>query len=315
MLSVILVNFNNSGHTINCLKLLEQQNIEEYCIIIVENNSNKQNKEKIVEFLKNNKLSELFLKKVKIIHSEKNLGYAAANNLGIHNSKGDIILLLNSDTTFDTIFLQSMLSFFRKYKLIQIAQPKICFYNIKKKESKTDLIWGLGGKMNCYSFKLFVMIDFLKEDKKLHSKPLKIDYATGCALFIRRNVLNKIGLMDNSYFMYVEDADLCYRAKKQGFNAFCNTKTKIYHGATLKISSNMRKYYFRNRNYFCFKHYSWHIIFWQFILQFMDLITMTKNFPNKKTDPQFFFESIKGILKGIKLGMIKRIKRKIITNS
>jgi hypothetical protein len=297
------------------LKLLEQQNIEEYCIIIVENNSNKQNKEKIDAFLNNNKLSELFLKKVKIIHSEENLGYAAAINLGIHNSKGDIILLLNSDTTFDSSFLKSMVSFFKRYKLIQIAQPKICFFNIKKKESITDLIWGLGGKINRYSFKLFGMIDFLKEDKNLYKKPLKIDFASGCALFIRRNVLNKIGLMDNSYFMYVEDADLCYRAKQQGFYAFCNIETKIYHDAKLKISSNMRKYFFRNRNYFCLKHYSWYIIFWQFILQFIDLITMTKNFPNKKTDPQFFFESIKGILKGIKLGMIERVKRKIITNS
>ena len=76
--------------------------------------------------MKSNQLKRSFMKKIKIIHSKQNLGYAGGNNLGIQKSKGDLILLLNSDTFHDSDFLDSMYIFFQKYKNIHITQPRIC---------------------------------------------------------------------------------------------------------------------------------------------------------------------------------------------
>lgn len=312
MLSIILVNYNNTYHTKNCLISLQNQTFRHFEIIIVENNSNENYRINLENFLKSSKLNEDFLKKIKLIYSDKNLGYTGGNNIGIRNSKGDLILLLNSDTLHENSFLESMVGFFEKYKSIHIAQPKICFHPDK------DIIWGIGGYINKYSLYLFGARDHLKKDKNLHKKPFRIDYAVGCALFIRREVLKKIGLLDNIFFMYGGEADLCYRATRLGYNIFCNPIPTIYHNTKAELSPSFKNLYFRNRNIWCFKNFPLHIMIWQFILQFLELFGVALNIKKKREriDYDFFFKSIKGILKGIKLGIRKRLvnKRKILND-
>lgn len=311
MLSIILVNYNNSSHTSNCLRLLQEQSYQNFEIIIIENNSAKKQQEELRDFLNNGELNNDFLKKTKLFYIKENLGYAGGNNMGIQNSRGDFILLLNSDTCFDSTFLEKIMIILERFKHIDIAQPKICFFPeheiFKKKE---DIIWSMGGKINPFSFRLFRMINYAKRDLSNLNKHHKIDYATGCALFIKRDVLNRVGLLDDTYFMYVEDVDLCYRAESQGFNIFCIPKIKIYHFTSKKISPYMKKYYFRNRIYFCFKNFPWYIIIWQLLIQFFALISMTMNIYDKKTDYEFFIKSLYGILKGLKLGCNIRFDQK-----
>lgn len=305
MISIILVNFNNSNHTIDCLKSLQNQKFENFEIILVENNSKIKEKIKIFDIMKSNQLKRSFMKKIKIIHSKQNLGYAGGNNLGIQKSKGDLILLLNSDTFHDSDFLDSMYIFFQKYKNIHITQPRICYF------SEKDTIWQDGGKINVFSFNLFNPVNSLKKEKDCSKKPFKIDYAIGCALFIRREIFKKIKLLDVTYFMYGEESDLCYRAKIRGYNnIYCNPKIKIYHNCERGFSISFKKYYFRNRLIFCFKFLPLYLLIWQFILQFIQLIIFTIDFKNKRIDYYFFILSLKGILNGLNTGFIKRITHK-----
>ncbi len=303
LLSIILVNYNNSHHTINCLKSLQNQNFKKFELIIVDNNSGDLYKRRLQSFLKTNNLNEFFKNKIKVIYSDKNMGFTGGNNLGIKNSRGNLILLLNCDTFHEPTFLESMVDLFKKYKFIHIAQPKICYYHNK------NIIWQNGGKINKFSYSLFKPIDRMKKDEDSLKKPFKIDFAVGCALFIRMEILKKIGLLDNVYFMYGEDSDLCYRATLKGYmNIYCNPKTKIYHNIRVELSNSFKKFYFQNRMIFCFKYFSIPLVIWQFFMQFIQIFIYTINFRKKKINYNFFFKGIKGTINGIKLGFKKRLE-------
>ncbi|MHA1285315.1 MAG: glycosyltransferase family 2 protein [Promethearchaeota archaeon] len=306
LLSIILVNYNNSKDTINCLKSLKNQTYQNFEILIIDNNSNDLNKNLIKKFLKKFDLNQAFKKKIKIFFLKNNLGYTGGNNFGIKQSKGNLILLLNSDTVHEKDFLENMVSLFKKHKNLHIAQPKICFFPEK------NIIWGNGGEINKFSIYLFSHKDFLKQDIDTTSQPMKIDYATGCALFIRRNILQKIGLLDNIYFMYCEDSDLCYRAYLEGYrNIYCFPNIKIYHKTPIGISSFYKKFFFRNRTIFCFKFLPLILLFWQFIAQIIHLLLSVIDLKRKKLEYKFFITSIKGILNGIKIGIIIRNRKKL----
>lgn len=305
-LSIILVNYNNTSDTISCIKSLNKQKFRDFEIVIVENNSNDEEKENLHNFLSSKNWNNIFVNKVKIIESSKNLGYTGGNNIAIKHAHGDLILLLNSDTFHNSDFLDIMVSFFKNNPKIHIAQPKICFYPNK------EIIWGLGGKVNKYSYNLFSHLKYKQMDDMKITRPFRINYAIGCALFIRRKILKRIGLLDIDYFMYGEESDLCYRAILNGFNnIYCNPKSIIYHNVQVDFTEMYKKYCFRNRIIFCIKFFNFPLIIWQFLMQFIQLMLYCIKTQDKHFDYLFFFKSIKGFIDGFKIGFRKRIKGRL----
>ena len=303
MLSIIILTHNYNFHTKVCLKSLQNQTYDNFEIILVENGSKESFKNELYNFLKSNQLNNQFLDKIKVIHSKENLGFTGGVNLGIKNSKCELLLILDNDTNHETSFLETMVGFFEKYDFVHIAQPKICRIDNK------NLIWINGGILQKFSYNLFKPVDSMKNEKNVLKRPFKIDYACGGTLFIRRVILKKIGLLDTVYFCYCEESDLCYRASLKGYkNIYCNPKAKIYHKRT-EFSKAFKKYYFRNRMIFCLKNLSIPIIIVQFFMQFIQLFLFTIDFRNKVIDYIFFFKSIKGILNGIKIGIRRRLER------
>ena len=124
MLSIIILNYNNTYHTRHCLLSLQKQTFSNFEIVLVENNSDDVFRKKLYDFLKSDELERSFLKNIRLIesnkrsqfHNEANLGFTGGNNYGIQKAKGDLILLLNNDTYHDPTFLESMIAFFNKYK-------------------------------------------------------------------------------------------------------------------------------------------------------------------------------------------------------
>jgi len=311
MLSIIILNYNNTYHTIQCLFSLQKQTYSNFEIILIENNSNEKFRNQLYDFLKNATLEKSFKKNIRLLESntrnqflnEVNLGFTGGNNLGLKKAKGELILLLNNDTLHEPTFLESMVHYFNTFKNLHIAQPKICFYPEK------EVIWCNGGKIIPFSYELFSTIDYMKRDSELIKKPIKIDFAAGTALFIRKNIIQKIGLLDEIYFMYCEESDLCYRANKMGYNnIYCIPTVKIYHKIQPGFSESFKKYYFRNRMIFCLKNFPLHIIVWQFFMQFIQLFILIKDSKKKKIDIKFFLKSIIGILNGLKIGIRIRLK-------
>ncbi len=300
MLSIILVNYNNTNDTIRCLNSLKYQNYDDYEIIIVENCSNDDNKNLLSNFLTSIKKEVKFFNKIKIIFSNQNLGYGGGNNLGIRKSKGDIILLLNSDTVHSVSFLKTMNNFFEQYEFIHIAQPLIYYFKEKNK------IWCNGYKFYKYSLFLNKNLNFI--DRAVINKPYRIDIADGCAFFIKREVLKEIGLFENIFHIYGEMADMCYRARLNGYNnIYCNPLTEIYHDTLPGFSDLQKRYFFRNRMIFFLKHFSLSLILAQSFLHFVRLFLVAIDLNNKKFDYKFFFISIIRMINGFILGLKRRL--------
>lgn len=302
MISIIILNHNDSNYTIQCLISLRNQTYDNFEIIIVENNSETYYKSTLINFLESNKLEHKFLEKIKILYSDRHLGYAGGNNLAIKNSKGDIILHLDNDTIHSPSFLEIMCKFFEKYKFVHIAQPIIYYLKEKKK------IWCNGYKFNKFSNDIIQNLIYLK--KESIAKPYKIDSADGCAFFIRKAVLKKTGLYESIFNIYGETSELCYRARMNGFtNIYCNPQAKIYHDTKPGFSDLHKHLFFRNRMIFFLLHFSLLLIIWQFFMQIVQLFFLTFDLKNRKIDHKFIIYSIKGAINGIIIGLKKRLNK------
>lgn len=208
---VITVNFNNGGITKECLASfakVSKKNID-LNLVVVDNGSTepasiKLEKQKGIHFIK----------------SKTNLGFAGGNNLGIKyalSQGADYLLLINNDATINEKgFFDNLL----KAKG-DIVSPLVKY----KSEGKptTDF----GGKVD----KIFG-----RNTHYLTKPSLKPDYFSGVCLLIKSNVFEKIGLLDDHYFLYYEDADFCLRAKKAGFKLGFSPKSSIFHN--LSTSAN-----------------------------------------------------------------------------
>lgn len=229
---IIVLHFGDPKVTEDCLEsiLKHEKKFEE--IIIVDNDTN-------LRF----KIYDLrFKNKIKIIRNEKNLGYAEGMNVGIKYAlaKGAThILLLNNDTIFEKPVLSSLVKFLMNQKDAGIVGPAIKF------DKNGKIVFDLGGKVNMWLGKTkhteFSSKDFKKVSPCFARRDLKTDYVSGCCLFIKKEVLEKIGLFDNDYFLYYEDVDFCLRAKKAGFNTYCLPSVYIVHSLSKAVGKDSSK--------------------------------------------------------------------------
>ena len=258
---VTILNFNGNKDTHECLQSLEAINKEDFdlSVVVVDNAS----KEKFAE----NKKYQKFI--LKIIRSEKNLGFAGGQNLGIKHALengADYVVVLNNDVILDKNLISELLKTFQEEKDCGIVSPKIYFskghefHKDRYLESELGkVIWYAGGKMDWGNI-LASHRGVDEVDKGLYEKVEQTDFASGCCEMIKRDVLEKVGLFDERYFLYYEDNDLSQRAKKMGFKVFYQPKGILWHlnaGSTGGSGSSLHDYYItRNRLLFGFGYSS-----------------------------------------------------------
>jgi len=221
--SIIILNWNGSKDTIDCLKSLENLNYPNFEIVLLDNGST-DNSIGIFRAQMPN-----FKNKITLIKNKENLGFPAGNNVGIkyaieHGT--NYVLLLNNDTVVDKNFLKEMMTVGESGNKIGILGPKIYFFADPKR------IWFGGGKFNWFSGSSH--IDFGKQDFDANGNPKETNFITGCAMLIKKEVFKKIGFLDERFFLYYEDTDFCLRAKKAGFQCFFVPKAKIWHKIPLE---------------------------------------------------------------------------------
>lgn len=186
----------------------------------------------------------------KLIRNKKNLGFSAGNNIGIKYalSKGaDVVFLLNPDTILPVNFInnfdQSTLPLLMSNEA-QIVGPKI--YNEKGK------LWSAGGKIDEKRYSSY-LVGYGKEDTGQYNSQLDLDYISATAIFIKKEVFEKIGYFKDDYFLYYEDVDFCQRAKKAGFKLAIDSNITLVHKASssVGINSEVMQYYMA-RNHMLF---------------------------------------------------------------
>ena len=189
--NIIVLNYNGNNYLEKCLKSLFCLNYPNFEVVVVDNNSTDGSLE----------TARKKFPRITYIKNEENLGFSAGNNVGIKYSlerMADFVLMLNNDTEVEVGLLSKLVSRMGKEPKLGVVSPIILFSN-------SDKIWFSGGK-----------IDWLKM-KTAHIDG-GLDFISGCAMFVRAEVFRKIGLFDEDFFLYWEDADFSVRAKRAGFS-------------------------------------------------------------------------------------------------
>ena len=223
-LSIIIVNYNTANITLDCLRSIEKYPFSHsFEVILVDNNSQDGSKEIFSKF-KTKKF------KFKYIYRNNNLGFSKANNIGIKNSQGEFVLLLNSDTEVIKNSLDMFLSQAQKLNNAGVVGCKLLNSDKSIQESVFNLP-SVGRSISQYIFKS-------NEDlNKYYPKtnlPKEVESVVGAAFLITPQALKKLGGLDEKYFMYFEDLDYCRKARASGFKVYYLPEVKIihHHGAS-----------------------------------------------------------------------------------
>ena len=232
---IILLNWNNEEDTIECIQSLEEINYGNYKIIIVDNGSEIESVLKI----------EKQYPEMKIIKNKENLGFAGGNNVGIKyaiEDGADYVLLLNNDTTVEKDFLKKLVEAGELNKKNGLLGSKTNYH------SEPNRIWFAGGKVSWMKNKgMHIGLDEI--DNGQYDKIKEVDYLTGCCLLIKREVIEKIGVLEEDYFLYYEDTDFSLRAKNVGYKIMYIPESKIYHKVSRSTKPGSSSYiYYHTRN-------------------------------------------------------------------
>ena len=199
--SVIILTCNGIKHIFNCLESVYKSTYQNYEVIVVDNGSRDGTPELI-----NKEFPQ-----VKLILNKKNFGFTGGNNIGIEQVTGDVVFLLNDDTKIHPDLINTLVEELESSSEIGIVGPKIYFMNEPEK------IWFAGGKIDWIKSDSFHLGRDLTDKELINDLKKEVDFITGCALMIKREVIEKIDLLDNRFFAFYEDADWCKKAKKAGY--------------------------------------------------------------------------------------------------
>ena len=231
-LSIITINYNGLKDTCELIDSIPFNNDLE---VIVVDNASTQDEASII--------SERY-PQVKVIRSQQNLGFAGGNNLGIKEAKGNYILLINNDTYFKEFNIDSLINRLESSDRIGIVCPKLRF------------AWGnnpiqYAGYTPLSSITVRNQaIGFGEEDHGQYDTAHPTPYAHGAAMLIKREAIEKVGLMPECYFLYYEELDWSMMFTRAGYNIWYDPACTVYHKESQATGQNspLRTYFItRNR--------------------------------------------------------------------
>ena len=266
-LYIVIVNWNLREDTLACVNSLIEAGAKPDHIVVVDNAST----DGSVEALKQTFNSELT-----IIESNQNLGFAAGSNLGAKFAidQGAVwVLFLNNDTVVASNLLVELEAITQNYTNFSIIAPIIYYYD------QPDIIWHLGDRLVPGTFTTINRFRGKKDPGNLPNV-VPVDFVTGCGMMVRKDVFDRIGFFDSSFFMYAEEIDYCWRARQAGFRLACATQAKIWHRISTSASKDQNKSRYlriRNQIYFYRRYASAHQVPLMFIFTLMRFFRLAFN--------------------------------------
>jgi hypothetical protein len=231
---VIVLTYNGKRDTLECLRSLQNLSCPNVKVLVVDNASSDGTPEAIrAEF-----------SSVELLVNPTNLRFAGGNNVGIRHALkhgADYVLLLNNDTTVERDFTVHLVHAAEADPRIGMIGPKIYYYD------DPNRIWFAGGRIEWWKGWIS-HIGIRENDSGQHDEQKPVDYLTGCCMLVKRAVVEQVGLLDERYFMYGEDADWCVRARRAGYVLAYVPAAKIWH--KLSVSAGGHLSWFKNWNKF-----------------------------------------------------------------
>ena len=240
--SVLIVNYASWPLTLRCIEALRGTGHEDFEAIVVDNDS-----EEPPELPSS----------VRLIRNKENVGFARAHNRGTAASTGDLVVLINPDTVVERNFFQSLKEFFEGHPKVGVAGPKILDSEGKLQLSARRDISALSGFLGRTSLltRLFPKSSLVKSQfpaVTVQSHPSSVDWVSGACMVIRRDALREIGSLDERFFMYFEDADLCRRARAAGWLVYYLPHIEIIHQTGASSRSKPRAIWILHKSAFLY---------------------------------------------------------------
>lgn len=199
---------------------------------------------------------------VKLIKNKRNLGFSKANNQALRRAQGEYVLLLNTDTKIVNNALKELVDFAESKNDLGIAGPKLLNPNGQPQPSTAPF----------YTLPV-TLLSLFGGDKFLRcspSKTAKVAWVSGACFLIKKSVTDKIGLLDENFFMYVEEMEYCYRAKKAGFQVYFYPHAEVIHHVRGSSKAGKQKAIwgiYQGLIYFYQKHFApWQLDVLKFLL-------------------------------------------------
>jgi len=247
-IGVVTVTYNSSDVITEFMESLVRQSQQEYVLYVIDNASRDDTLQKLAPYTQ--QLSMV------IIDNQENRGVAAGNNQGIKQALADScthVLLINNDIEFASELFSKLLTGMDANQCDMLV-PKIFYHGEPQK------IWFAGGHFDNVKTYVNIHEGYNEIDSGQFGEPRVIQYAPTCCMLIKPSVFEKVGLMDEKYFVYYDDTDFCIRALQQRqvlyFYPLATLKHKVSSLTGGGESDFALNYYMRNKVYFIRKHIS-----------------------------------------------------------
>ena len=198
--SIVIPHWNNVDVLSECLESISNTNFENFETIVVDNAST----DNSVASVRSN------YPNVKLIENDKNYGYAGGCNIGAEAASGDFLIFLNNDTVQEKDWISNLIKTINSDDKIAAVQPKILNYYDR---NVFDYAGGAGGHMDiyCFPFARGRIFSFQENDEGQYNNKEKCFWSSGTCFMVRRELFQKAGGFDKSFFAHMEEIDLCWR--------------------------------------------------------------------------------------------------------
>jgi len=241
-LSVIIVNWNSKELLLPCLDSIYQTCQGVAMEVFVIDNASTDGSGEVKERFP----------KVTFIQNQKNVGFAMANNQALRLSKGNYLLLLNPDTKMKEGAIERLVSLMESSPEAGVVGAQL----LNDDGSKQNSIANFPSLATEFLNKSLLRWLFPKQfpgKERDYSNPLEVDSVIGACMMVRREAMDQVGLLDEEYFLFLEETDWCYRMKKEGWKVYHIPQAEIYHFQGKSAEREKRKAkieYYRSRYYF-----------------------------------------------------------------
>jgi GT2 family glycosyltransferase len=237
---IVVLNWNGKRLTTECLDSLKEIDYSNYEILLVDNGSTDGSQEYF----------RAQYPEIVLLENEADLGFADGNNVGIRhamNGRADYVLLLSNDTVVHAQFLSELVHVAERDLRIGFVGPKIYYHD---RRGQRDVIAFAGGCVNLWIGKAR-NIGEGEKDTGQYEDIKEVNYLQGSCLMVKREVVQRIGLLDSTFFAYWEETDWCVRGCHAGYTLMFVPNAKIWHRVAASTGEVQRRYLF-TRNLFWF---------------------------------------------------------------
>jgi GT2 family glycosyltransferase len=202
---------------------------------------------------------------VKVIENQENVGFAEANNQALRISKGKYLLLLNPDTQVKEKAIEGLVSFMETHPRAGISGAQLLNSDGSKQNSIANFP-SLATELLNKSFLRWLFPKKFPGKERDYPEPIEVDSVIGACMVVRRDALEQVGLLDEDYFIFLEETDWCYRMKRAGWKIYHIPQAQVFHfqGKSAETVKKRARVEFYRSRYHLFKknrgHLQWFLL-------------------------------------------------------